>query len=639
MRALCHFASLFKLHFLRLCALACLLLPVSSWAIDHILEKAYWTDSTANASFEQARAASYTPYANLLSKGYSPSAQWVRLKIQAVTPDEPDAAESLVLRIRPIYLDEILLFDPADEKNQGKLRAVGDRSAWESAEFESLNHTFLIPALAQDRYVWLRLSTTSTHLMQVEALTPREMLREEHRILLFYALLLSLIFSFLVWVLLAWLRDHDPVNGMFILRQTVLLLYTASYLGFHRILLHGILEPSHLDVFYNWLVLLTTALSVAFEYRLLREYRLPGWASGSLKALLLASAVAMSLMLLGYTRAALNTNMLINAIALLSFLVVSLNIRPHDAGTPTSASYRLSKNVLIGYYLVIVLVLAMSILPSLGILAGTMLSVYGVLMYGLISGLVMTSLLMVRSHQIEKIKLDVANNLFLSREQLAIEQQRRQSQSQLLSMLMHELKTPLSIIDMAVTTQKNDARTAGYVSRSVANIKSILDRCIQTDRMVEHEFKLQSQPVQLSQQLRAWVQERKEEPSRFDTDIADGCLLSSDIQCLQIIVNNLIDNAFKHGDPLGQVQLNLSPSLHADGRAGVLLCVVNQPGPSGWPDPDQLFGKYYRSGAAQRVSGTGLGLYLAHNLAGQLGGSLRFAPNHSNIRFELWLPA
>jgi signal transduction histidine kinase len=245
----------------------------------------------------------------------------------------------------------------------------------------------------------------------------------------------------------------------------------------------------------------------------------------------------------------------------------------------------------------------------------------------------------VRSHQIEKIKLDVANNLFLSREQLAIEQQRRQSQSQLLSMLMHELKTPLSIIDMAVTTQKNDARTAGYVSRSVANIKSILDRCIQTDRMVEHEFKLQSQPVQLSQQLRAWVQERKEEPSRFDTDIADGCLLSSDIQCLQIIVNNLIDNAFKHGDPLGQVQLNLSPSLHADGRAGVLLCVVNQPGPSGWPDPDQLFGKYYRSGAAQRVSGTGLGLYLAHNLAGQLGGSLRFAPNHSNIRFELWLPA
>jgi hypothetical protein len=82
MRALCHFASLFKLHFLRLCALVCLLLPVSSWAIDHILEKAYWTDSTANASFEQARVASYTPYANLLSKGYSPSAQWVWLNIQ-----------------------------------------------------------------------------------------------------------------------------------------------------------------------------------------------------------------------------------------------------------------------------------------------------------------------------------------------------------------------------------------------------------------------------------------------------------------------------------------------------------------------------------------------------------------------------
>jgi hypothetical protein len=52
------------LHVLRTCALALLLLPGASWAKDYILEKAYWTDATASASFEQAQLASYTPYAS-----------------------------------------------------------------------------------------------------------------------------------------------------------------------------------------------------------------------------------------------------------------------------------------------------------------------------------------------------------------------------------------------------------------------------------------------------------------------------------------------------------------------------------------------------------------------------------------------
>ena len=75
-----------------------LLLPGAGWAKDYILEKAYWTDSTASASFEQAQLASYTPYANLLSKGFSPAVQWVRLKVEAIPAAGPD---SLVLRIRP----------------------------------------------------------------------------------------------------------------------------------------------------------------------------------------------------------------------------------------------------------------------------------------------------------------------------------------------------------------------------------------------------------------------------------------------------------------------------------------------------------------------------------------------------------
>ena len=615
--------------------LAALLGSAAAWAQDHILERAYWTDVSGQASFEQAREASYTPYSGVLSKGYNSHAQWIRLRIGGVPSGGPD---TLVLRIRPVYLDAITLFDPVDLSHGQGVRTTGDLTTWRSTEFESLHHTFVIAAQPAPRYVWLRLSTVSTQLLHVEALSPREMLREEHVLWLAYSALLALILSFLVWVLMAWLRDHDSVNGAFVLRQTVLLLYTASYLGYHRLLLVDVLEPHIQDAMYSGLVLLTTALSFAFEYRLLSEYLMPRWGHTLMRSLLLISAVAMLLLLTGHTPIALHLNMFINGAGLCILVLISLFIQTVAPNRDHPFTYQLPKGVLIGYYLTIVLFLALSILPSLGLMQGNMLSIYGVLLYGLISGLFMSTLLIVRSRQMERIRQDVANSLFLSRQQLTVEQQRRQDQTQLLSMLMHELKTPLSVIDMAVSTRGQDGRMTDYVNRAVDNIKGILDRCIQTDRMVEREFRLQAQHVHLSDQVQLWLHDRKEGVERFDAHIEPGLVLSSDLQCIQIIANNLIENALHHGDAQSPVQVGLATQANEKGQAGMLLWVSNQPGPSGRPEPDKIFGKYYRGNAAQRQSGTGLGLYLSHNLALRLGGTLSYRPGAKHIRFELWLP-
>ena len=193
--------------FMQVCLLSCLLLalcfPSHGWADDHILEKACWTDTSGSANFEEARSASYTPYDQILSKGYNSHAQWIRLKIGAA-PSQ--SQESYVLRMRPVYLDEITLYDPVYLERGQPPRTTGDWTPWQSTEFESLHHTFLIPAQAQPRYVWLRLTTNSTQLLQVEALTPREMLRQEHILWLMYSGLLALILCFSMWVFLACLR-------------------------------------------------------------------------------------------------------------------------------------------------------------------------------------------------------------------------------------------------------------------------------------------------------------------------------------------------------------------------------------------------------------------------------------------------
>lgn len=56
----------------------------SAWAQNRITDKAFWTDTTGMASFDQARSARYTPYDGVLSKGFSKEAQWVELDLKFV---------------------------------------------------------------------------------------------------------------------------------------------------------------------------------------------------------------------------------------------------------------------------------------------------------------------------------------------------------------------------------------------------------------------------------------------------------------------------------------------------------------------------------------------------------------------------
>ena len=620
----------------RLWALVWLLLPSAAGAQDHILERALWTDTSGSATFDQASTASYAPYTGVLSKGFGQHVQWIRLKIDAVPSG---SADKLVLRIRPVFLDNITLYDPL-ELGQGRAaRTTGDRTPFAASEFESLNHTFVIPAQQTPRHVWLRLSTSSTQLMHVEALTPRNMLRDEHVLWLAYSALLAVLFSCLLWVFISWLQDRDQVNGVFVLRQTILLMYTSCFLGYHRILLDGVISAPHQDLFYGWTLLLSTTLTFIFEYRLLHEYAVAPWGRNVLRAGLAASFLVLFLMLIGRSDWALPLNTLLVGLGMLSMFVISLFIQPRGpAQALASGRYVLPNRAIAAYYGLAVTLLAVTIMPSLGLLRGTMMSIYGVLFYGLLSGLFMTALLIVRSRQMERLRREQANHLFLFREQLAIETRRRQDQSQLLNMLMHELKTPLAVIDLALTDRAATDKAQGYVGRAIDNMKSILNRCVQTDRLVERPFEVQAQRFDLSLQLQQWVQDNKQAEGRIALQTLPAAPVETDLQCLQIIVSNLIENALKYGDPQQPVRVTLQAQPHADGRSGLSLQVSNAPGVAGRPDADKVFAKYYRSAAAQRQSGTGLGLFLSHNLAQQIGAQLRYQPTDTHICFELWLP-
>ena len=82
---------------------------------------------------------------------------------------------------------------------------------------------------------------------------------------------------------------------------------------------------------------------------------------------------------------------------------------------------------------------------------------------------------------------------------------------------------------------------------------------------------------------------------------------------LTIVLSNLIDNACKYSAPNTPIQVSLELETK-DGRDGCLWTICNQVGQAGFPDPEKVFTKYYRSPHARRQSGSGLGLYLVKRL-------------------------
>jgi len=226
---------------------------------------------------------------------------------------------------------------------------------------------------------------------------------------------------------------------------------------------------------------------------------------------------------------------------------------------------------------------------------------------------------------------------------LTLEIRRRDEQDRFMAMLSHELKTPLSVLRMTLGLQAGpdghiSANARGHAQQAVHDMDAIIERCLQVDRLQQHRWLEQRQACQLADLL-SELQTASAQPHRLVISAAHLPRVVTDIQLLTVALGNLIDNALKYATPASLVQVSASTSTSAyRSPGGILFSVVNTPGPAGLPDASQVFQKYYRSPGARSKTGSGLGLYLVHQIARRLGGWVRYVPGTRQVQFEFWLP-
>ncbi|MEN9762441.1 MAG: hypothetical protein RI906_2267 [Pseudomonadota bacterium] len=604
------------------------LLALPARAADLVESRAYWRDASGQADFETARQQTYRDFRGVFSGGYVSGAHWFRLRIA------PSQAASLKLRVRPFYLDQIQVYDPAVRVADGSIRVqvTGDLFSAAPGALPALNHVIALPATAQARDIWLRLESSSTHLMHAEVFAQDDALASEFRWLAFFSLLMGLIVLTALWALTDWSGRRDPLVLVFAAKQVVIGCNFALYTGIVRLLVGDRLPAPLMSDITNWFIVLSVAMGGLFELLLLREFKPPrflqwvGWLVWAF------SLVNLALLVMGQHQRALQLNAL--QILLITVLVTIMAFTGRVWTEPGAAEKPvLPRRWLRTYYCVVFATVGLSTLAFLDLFDTGEWGLIGTLAYGLISGVLMIALLQMRTNLTIRSQRAREERLRLAEATAGAERARREEQSRFLAMLTHELKTPLSVVRIALgTPQAASLPLVADANRAMDDMRAVIDRCVQTEQAEEGVVTLQRTAVNVREAVLQAMVNAPSEAIEVYSNAAAG-ELQTDPTMLRLILANLIDNALKYRVPGSTVSIEL-----AGDTCGVTIRVSNPPGAAGFPEPSRVFEKYYRSPGAHRETGSGLGLYLVSLLVRLLGGEIHYRPTENAVRFELWIP-
>lgn len=597
-----------------------LCLPLLAHGGDLIRSQAVLEDPSGQWDIAHVAASDgFRPLRGVLVGGYSDGAFWLRLQIDP----SPDGLP-LTLRVRPTYVDEVRLYQQGPD-GRWQVRFGGDRHGFTSAQ-RSINALgFEIAPQATTTY-HLRLQTTSSAMLHVQALPALQASRQDARLILFQVAYLAFMFSVLLWAGHAYWRDREAVMGAFALYQANNLVFALALMGYL-----APFEPADLPGWVDRLtsasVMAVTASGFVFHSVMLGMYAPHRGLLLALRALAVWVAFEFLIYFMGHERLALQANSMVVLAA--GPLMLGLALSARQQGLPGLRSLRV-------IYAVQSLSLAATMLPYLGWIGAVQWSLQSTLIHGLTSACLMVYMLDKRTRLRRSQAEQDRQRAGLAEQRLQIQGEQVAAQAQFIDVLTHELKTPISVAMMSLGAVRGTHPDIERARRAMVNLDAIVERIrlsiLADSRRLQPQLALSNVSVLVYECI-----EDSRAPHRIQSSVGFELEALTDAQLLGLIVTNLLDNALKYSPPDSVVQVDLRP--HADPAGpGLCLRVLNEVGAAGLPDQARLFEKYYRSAGAQSQSGSGLGLFLSHHLALLMEARLSCQTGGGRVEFVLYIP-
>jgi two-component system heavy metal sensor histidine kinase CusS len=209
----------------------------------------------------------------------------------------------------------------------------------------------------------------------------------------------------------------------------------------------------------------------------------------------------------------------------------------------------------------------------------------------------------------------------------------------------HHLKTPISVLRAGIeeiltdpdTPAKQQAR-ADALLHQVHQLTSIAENLLLLARADAGRLELHRERFDLSEVLRGMCEDAtvmaEAEGLEVEAKLLPELPVMADRRAISLIVQNLLENAIKYNQPEGCI------CIYARANNGEAEVTVKN---NGEPIPPEraphIFERFYRARSDARISGQGLGLSIAWELAKAHGGRLELVRSDREwTEFRLLLP-
>lgn len=597
---------------------------VSSHAMQ-MLGTSFWVDDAGEASIEQVSApeaqAAFSPLKYGLSQGYTHKVHWIKATLQPQLKPQGTLA-TLYLEVQPSYLDDVRFYLPAKNGGWQEFRH-GDTLRFSERLIAHRNFIQPVEFISNEPLtVYIRLQTESASMLVLRIGQYTDLLKTSNReyaalasliALLFTALLINFSRSGFAWDALGWAYT-------FYLGAAVVHLLGVNGFVAEFLFPNVPAVANHWQSVTNWLTGCLSLFVFGLSLKIHQAQKVIAWpyligflVCFSFIGFVLAGHFTQGMkvllpfyimcLLIGLARA-VQLVFLHDSLALYIFLALSTAIFAHVSAT----------------------------LALMGVLPGT----YW-LMFGYQIGLALTFLVLqlmflrrtwLQQQAYQAMELAAAE----TKAKLVSETQARATQRGFISMLTHELKTPLSVIRMMLGTRDPTDSMRQHASSAVIDIDQVIDRVALAAKLDEGLQPVQNQRVDVALLVKQ-VAAQCEAPDRIVVHAPYSLEVNLDQLLFQTVLSNLLSNAIKYGASSKPVQVTLKNM-----GLGLELKVSNVIYSRHNSDPTLWFGKYFRAPTSRAKVGSGLGLNIVQDVLKLVGGRVDPQVTDTQVIMRVYWP-
>lgn len=197
----------------------------------------------------------------------------------------------------------------------------------------------------------------------------------------------------------------------------------------------------------------------------------------------------------------------------------------------------------------------------------------------------------------------------------------------------HELKTPIAVTQLNLETlqkrkldEQQQEKLISLALDETNRLNLLTNNILVASQLESGQYSLNKQSVDLSKLVLDTTADfvKRFRKRTIQSNVEDGITAEGELMLLQMLINNLLENALKYSAKDAPVEL----LLQQQNAIAVLKVIDYGPGIS-TAEKKKIFEKFYRSGdeSVRTTKGTGLGLYLCKRIVKDHKGTISVEDN------------